>query len=47
MTVAQFDLFQETYHLTEDDVMYIPQEARVSIWQSNPFQNAVGRNTKK
>lgn len=32
MTAAQFDLFQETYHLTEDDVMYIPKEARVSIW---------------
>ena len=32
MTAAQFDLFKETYHLTEDDVMYIPKEARVSIW---------------
>ncbi|MBR1846724.1 MAG: Ig-like domain-containing protein [Bacilli bacterium] len=32
MTLAQFDLFQETYHLSKDDAMYIPKEARVSIW---------------
>lgn len=27
MTAAQFDLFQETYHLTEDDAMYIPKRS--------------------
>ena len=32
MTVAQFDLFQQTYNLVEDDIMYIPTEARICIW---------------
>ena len=32
MTAAQFDLFQQTYNLNEDDVMYIPTDARICIW---------------
>ena len=32
MTVAQFDIFQETYNLVEDDVMYIPADNRICIW---------------
>jgi predicted metalloendopeptidase len=32
MTVAQFDLFQQTYNITKDDYMYIPENARVCIW---------------
>ena len=32
MTVSQFDLFQQTYNLSEDDVMYIPSDARICIW---------------
>ena len=32
MTVAQFDLFQQTYNITTDDCMYIPENDRVCIW---------------
>lgn len=32
MTLAQFDEFVETYGVTEDDAMYLPEEYRVKIW---------------
>ena len=32
LTLAQFDIFQETFNIKEDDGMYIPEKDRILVW---------------